>query len=118
MEGGAATGMRSARAREKHVGEATILHRSCLIRHRSSLLAHRSPFIDRPSVFSRQPSSVTLTPAATHQAFVAAAEHFGYEMLSRDPNKGTLTIRDKIYGVEHTIEVRHCTVTSTVTLLV
>mmetsp|Transcript_11735 Transcript_11735/g.26427 ORF Transcript_11735/g.26427 Transcript_11735/m.26427 type:complete len:1004 (+) Transcript_11735:1-3012(+) len=39
------------------------------------------------------------------QAFVAAAEYFGFELLHRDSQSGTLTIRDKIEARDHIIEV-------------
>ena len=38
------------------------------------------------------------------QAFVAAAEFFGFEMLRRDSQAGTLTIRDQMTGQGHMVE--------------
>ena len=39
------------------------------------------------------------------QAFVAAAEYFGLEYLSRNAFEGTLVLNDKHQGVKHTIEL-------------
>ena len=39
------------------------------------------------------------------QAFVAGAEYFGFEMVSRDSERSTITIRDKRFNVEHVVEL-------------
>ena len=39
------------------------------------------------------------------QAFVAAAEHFGYEFVHRNQSKGVVGIRDALAGVTHEVEL-------------
>ena len=39
------------------------------------------------------------------QAFVAAAEHFGFEFVHRNQSKGVVGIRDSLAGVTHEVEL-------------
>ena len=40
------------------------------------------------------------------QAFVAAAEHFGFDFIARDSDSGVLTVSDKRLGASYDVQVR------------
>ena len=69
-------------------------------RRRRELMLHlavnQSVLLDEGNLSASSPDEL---------AFVAAAEHFGYEFCARRDNEGELEVRDKRLGVVHVIKV-------------